>query len=83
MCKAFDVEAVFLDIEMCINWPTGIVDLGFIAEEQKITTYVHLRRSIYGNVDAALRWLREFTEYLVKECGLGRAAQIIVSCTSA
>ena len=23
---------------------------------------------MYGNVNAALRWLREFTEYLVKEC---------------
>ena len=24
---------------------------------------------MYGNVDAALRWLREFTQYLVGECG--------------
>ena len=59
VCEAFDVEAAFLepflDIEMYIHWPPGIVELGFITEEQKRTTCVQLRRSMYGNVDAALR----------------------------
>ena len=72
VCETFDVEAAFLepylDIEMYIDWPEGIVDLGFISEEQKRTTCIQLRRSMYGNVDAALRWQRDFTEFLVSEC---------------
>ena len=76
ICEAFDVEAAFLepylDIEMYIEWPDGIVELGFITEEQRRTTCIQLRRSMYGNVDAALRWQREFTNYLVQECGFVR-----------
>ena len=72
VCETFDVEAAFLepylDIEMYIDWPDGIVELGFISEEQKRTTCVQLRRSMYGNVDAALRWQRDFTEFLVNDC---------------
>ena len=73
ICEAFDVEAAFLepylDVEMYIEWPEGIVELGFITKEEKERTCVQLRRSMYGNVDAALRWQRDFTKYLVDECG--------------
>ena len=73
VCETFDVEAAFLepylDIEMYIEWPEGMVELGFLTEEQKNSTCIQLRRSMYGNVDAVLRWQRKFTEYLVKECG--------------
>ena len=73
VCEAFDVEAAFLepymDIEMYVQWPEGIVELGFLTEEQRDSTCVQLRKSMYGNVDAALRWLREFTNFLVSECG--------------
>ena len=73
VCETFDVEAAFLepclDVEMYIKCPEGTEELGFIPEEQKNNTYVKLRRSIYGNVDAALRWQRDFTEFLVSECG--------------
>ena len=54
---------------MYVQWPKGIVELGFLTEAQKDSTCVQLRRSMYGNVDAALRWLREFTNFLVSECG--------------
>ena len=71
-CEVFDVEAAFLepylDNEMYINWPEGIVELGFLTPEERDSTCVRLERSMYGNVDAALRWLREFKEFLVKEC---------------
>jgi len=73
VCEAFDVEAAFLepymDIEMYVKWPDGIVELGFLTEEQRDSTCVQLCRPMYGNVDAALRWLREFTTFLVSECG--------------
>ena len=72
VCEIFDVEAAFLepyiDIEMYIDKPDGIVELGFISEEQKRTTCVQLRRSMYGNVDTALRWQRDFTDFLVNDC---------------
>ena len=73
VCETFDVEAEFLepflDLLMYIEWPDGMVELGFLTEEQPRSTCVELLRSMYGNVDAALRWQREFTEILVKECG--------------
>ena len=71
-CEVFDVEAAFLepylDNEMYIKWPEGIVELGFLTEEERDSTCIRLERSMYGNVDAALRWLREFKEFLVKDC---------------
>ena len=73
VCEAFDVEAAFLepymDIEMYVQWPDGIVELGFLTEEERDSTCAQLRRSMCGNVDAALRWLRDFTNFLVNECG--------------
>ena len=73
VCEAFDIGAAFLelylDIEMFIEWPEGIVELGFITEEEYKNTCVQLQRSMYGNVDAALRWQIEFTKYLVEQCG--------------
>ena len=74
VCEAFDVEAAFLepflDIEMYIEWPEGMVELGFLTQEEYKNTCVQLRRSMYGNVDAALRWQREFSNYLVTDCGM-------------
>ena len=73
VCEVFDVEAAFLepylDNVMYIQWPEGIVELGFLSPEERDSTCVRLERSMYGNVDAALRWLREFKTFLVKECG--------------
>ena len=54
VCEAFDVEAAFLepymDIEMYVQWPEGIVELGFLTEAQRDSTCVQLRRLIYGNL---------------------------------
>ena len=46
-----------------------MVELGFLTPEERDSTCVKLRRSMYGNVDAALRWLREFKKFLVEDCG--------------
>ena len=45
---------LYLDIKIYINWPNDIVELGFNSEEQKRTTCVQLRRSMYRNIDSAL-----------------------------
>ncbi len=55
---------------MHIKWPEGMVELGFLTQEEYKSTCVQLRRSVYGNVDVALQWQRDFSQYLVKECGM-------------
>ena len=56
----FDVEAAFLNAEleipMYLEWPEEMVELGFITKEQHQKQCIKFIRSMYGNVDAALRW---------------------------
>ena len=47
----------------------GIIELGFLTPEERDSTCVRLERSMYGNVDTALHWLREFKNVLVNDCG--------------
>ena len=58
VCETFDVEAEFLepflDLLMYIEWPDGMVELGFLTQKQRRSTCVELLQSMYGNVDAAL-----------------------------
>ena len=65
-CEMFDVEAAFLNAEleipMYLEWPEEIQKLGFITEEEKKTKCIKLIRSMYGNVDAALRWMKAFVK---------------------
>ena len=46
VCEAFDVGAAFLesflDILMYIDWPDGMVESGFLTEEQRRSTCVEL-----------------------------------------
>ena len=50
ICEAFDVEAAFLesymDTLMFIEWPEGMVELGFLTKEQYKSTCVELCRSM-------------------------------------
>ena len=45
--EAFGVEAAFvepfIDIQMYIEWPNGMVELGFLTENQHKSTCVELR----------------------------------------
>ena len=39
--------------------------------EHAQSEYQHFEaHSMYGNVDAALRWQKDFSKYLVEECGM-------------
>jgi hypothetical protein len=73
IAEVFDVEAAFLnailDIEMFVEWPKLMVELGFISQKEHDETCIQLVKSQYGNVDAALRWLKTFTRQLT-EMGL-------------
>ena len=74
--ELYDVEAAFMHpyipVEMFIEWPEGIVDLVIITKEFIEEYCILLGESIYGNVDAALLWLRLLDKYLIKECDMKR-----------
>lgn len=50
--------------EMFIDLPAGLIELGFITQEEADLYCIQLMNSMYGNVDAALRWILLKTEYL-------------------
>ena len=68
------MEAVFLhsnmEVEMYIEWSEGIVYLGIITKDFLGEYYVLLGKLVYGNVDAALLWLRLLAMYLVNKFNL-------------
>ena len=71
VCEMFDVEAAFLEskveTECYVEWPEGIVDLGFMTQDEADSTCAMLNMAMYGQVDAALLWLRTFGSYLEED----------------
>ena len=67
----FDVEAAFLNAEletpMYLEWPESMKELGFITEKEERKKCIKLVRSMYGNVDAALRWQKAFIKLCTNE----------------
>ena len=63
-----DVEAAFLEGKMnqpmYLKIPDILVMLGFVTKEQQEKFCITLMRSMYGNVDAALRFFIIFVQYL-------------------
>ena len=59
-----DVEASYsnaeLETPMYLEWPESMKELGFINKKDEEEQRIKLVRSIYGNVDAALRWRKAF-----------------------
>jgi hypothetical protein len=72
--ELFDVEAAFLNSEVenetYIEWPEGMVELGFITEKEKQEYCIRLKKAMYGNIDAPLCWMRTFSKYLINALGL-------------
>ena len=75
-CESVDIEAAFLEGEIdtpsYMEWPPGSVDLGYVTQENRKKTCILLLKSIYGNVDAALRFNRLYATHL-KSMGLIRS----------
>ena len=72
-CEMFDVEAAFLNANletaMYLRWPEGMKELGFITEDEQQNKCIKLVRSMYGNIDAALRWQKCFVETCIDPKG--------------
>lgn len=72
--EIIDIEAAFLEGEMertmYIEWPAGIVQLGFITEEEKELYCIEQMKSMYGNSDAALIYFRLYKKHLIDTMGM-------------
>ena len=66
--ESCDVEAAFLepsmDNPMYIEPHPAMVACGFITEEQRRTLAILLKNSMYGNVDAAIKFFKLLTDWL-------------------
>ena len=58
---------------MFIKLPEGIMDLGITKKEYLEVYCILLDKSMYGNFDSVLLWLRPLHKYLVNECYLKRS----------
>ena len=70
--QLWDVESELLHpnipVEMIVECPEVIVDLGTNMKGFLEEYYILLRKSMYGNVDADLLWLRLLAKYLINKC---------------
>jgi hypothetical protein len=69
--ELFDVEASFLNADLdkqaFIEWPQGILELGFITKEHKKYKRIELTKAMYGNIDSPLRWMTTFSKHLMEQ----------------
>ena len=72
--EMIDIEASFLNAELewdrpvYAEWPEGMVELGFITEEEKKEFCIKLTRAMYGGVDVPrLFSMKTLCKYLTKE----------------
>ena len=72
--EMFDVEAAFLNADLehqqFIDWPLGMVELGFITQQEKEEYCIELQKAMYGNIDSPLLWMKTFSKFLIEVRGL-------------
>ena len=73
--EAIDIEAAFLEgditIPTFIEFPEGLEELGFIFPGEGEKYCIQLLKSMYGNVDAALKFFKTYVKHLTAENGCG------------
>jgi hypothetical protein len=72
--EMIDISAAFLEgtirVPCFIDWPDGMLDLGFASEQDLEKNCIELLKSIYGNVDAAIRFFKTYKKHLVEKMGM-------------
>jgi hypothetical protein len=72
--EVVDVEAAFLegDMEstMHVEWPAGMVQMGFIAKEEQEERCVEQLKSMCGNSNAAIICFKLFKTHVIEEMGM-------------
>jgi hypothetical protein len=62
--EMIDIMAAFLEgtirVPTFIDWPDGMLDLGFTCEKDLEKNCIQLLKSMYGNVDAAICFFRTY-----------------------
>ena len=73
--KSCDIEAAFLeagmDVEMFIEPHPAMVVCGFMTEEQRKQSAIQLLKSMYGNVDAAIKFFKIVSAHIIEKNGMG------------
>ena len=73
-CELADIEAAFLEGKLktktYLQLTEGLVDLGFMTQEEFNSTCIELQGGMCGNVDAALLYFKRFKEYATSQDGL-------------
>ena len=70
--EMIDIEAAFLNAELdsdrpiFAEWPEGMVELGFITEEERKKFCIKLERPMYGGVDVPRLFMKTLMRYLTK-----------------
>jgi hypothetical protein len=59
---------------MYIEWPAGMVQMGFITEEEKEEYCIEQLKSMYGNSDAALIYFKLFKTHVIEEMGMTQSS---------
>ena len=66
-----DIEAAFLEgnlaRHMFLEWPEGMVEMGFITEEERRDCCILLSKGMYGNHDASLRFFLEYKRLVMSK----------------
>jgi hypothetical protein len=74
VAQLIDIEAAFLEgtiaVPTFIDWPDGMEEMGFVSGEDKIEFCIQLLKSMYGNVDAAIRFFKTFKMHLIERMGM-------------
>jgi hypothetical protein len=72
--ELIDIEAAFLEgeakIRNFLEFPDGLLQLGFITEEEARTHCIEQLKSMYGNVDAALIFFETYRKYMEEIIGM-------------
>jgi hypothetical protein len=53
--------------EKFIEWPQGMLDIGFFTEEDKVNKCIELAKAMYEDIDSPLRWMKTFSKHLIQQ----------------
>ena len=77
--EVVDVEEVFLEGEMdepmYVKWQKGMVELGFVTEEERLKYVIELSKSMYGNIDATLRFFTKHVKHITGKTMKGKQSR--------
>ncbi len=75
--EMIDITAAFLEgtirVPTFIDWPDGMQDLGFASQDDIDNYCIQLLKSMYGNVDAAIRFFKTYKKHLIEKMQMVQA----------